>query len=109
MSASGRSARTSTSNDLATHWELIDAGDGNFRLRNVDNGRYLDGDSGDIDTTSNASANGTVWQFIEYGDGQYYVYNIRYDDYVDANGTNTRVDWDPGLLDPDDRWIVSLV
>ncbi|MFK8114790.1 MAG: DUF4347 domain-containing protein [Rubripirellula sp.] len=109
LASINRNARTTTSNNLATHWELIDVGNGDFKLRNQNDNRYLDGDRFDIDTSSRFNAFGNIWRFIEYGGGQYYMYNVAYNDFLDANGRNASVYYDPGELDPDDRWIPILV
>ena len=109
LAASRSDAVTSTTNNTATRWRLISAGNGDFRLQNVANGRYLDGDSSDVDTSSSSTSFGTVWRFIEFGSGYYYLFNVAYREYLDANGRNQGVDWDPGTLEADDRWLVRLV
>ncbi|WP_146415271.1 DUF4347 domain-containing protein [Crateriforma conspicua] len=105
----GRDAETAPESDAASRWELIASANGSYLLRNASTGRYLDGDLFGIDTNSNPSARGTTWQFIEDVDGLYYLFNPTYDTYVDANGVRSDVAWDPGSLDPDDLWRVTLV
>ncbi|TWU01071.1 Inner spore coat protein H [Stieleria varia] len=109
LAGSGSRAVTSTANNTAAQWQLVDAGNDSYLLRNLASGRYLDGDFGDVDTSSSSGSIGTQWRFIENGEGYHYLYNVFYRDYVDANGSNTVVDWDPGTLDPDDLWLVTLV
>lgn len=109
LASIGTRAQTSTTNDSATHWELTDVGNDEFKLRNLFTGRYLDGDIGGIGTALQSDATGTNWQFIEDATGQYYLFNVFYNDYLDASGSNTGVSYDPGFLDPDDVWIVTLV
>mgnify|MGYP000350835791 FL=1 len=108
LSINRRNAVTSTTNDARTQWELIGVGNDQYKLQNIDSGRYLDGDNGNIDTTQNVNANGTVWQFEEFAPDQYYVFNVRYSERIDANGPNRSVVWDPGTLELDDVWIASL-
>jgi hypothetical protein len=109
LASSRGDAVTSTTNNTATRWRLVSAGNGDFRLQSIADGRYLDGDLLGVDTSSNSSSFGTVWRFIEFGNGYYYLYNVAYDEYLDANGRNVAVDWDPGTVEADDRWLVRLV
>jgi hypothetical protein len=109
LASSRGDAVTSTTNNTATQWRLVSAGNGNFRLQNVADVRYLDGDLLGVDTTSISSSFGTVWRFIEYGSGYYYLYNVVYRQYLDANGRNLAADWAPGTVEADDRWLVRLV
>ncbi|MCA9136824.1 MAG: DUF4347 domain-containing protein [Planctomycetales bacterium] len=109
LSSVGGRVRTSTTNDSATHWELIYVGDGDFKLRNVASGAYLDGDLSGIDTALQTDEPGTNWRFIEYASGHYYLLNSLFNGYIDASGSNTGVIYDPGILDPDDVWIITLV
>ncbi|EMB18655.1 DUF4347 domain-containing protein [Rhodopirellula europaea] len=109
LASSGSNALTSTSNNTAAQWRLIDSGSGTFKLRNIATSRYLDGDFNDIDTSYFGSSYGTDWQFIESGNGEFYLYNVAYRDYLDANGRNQLVDWDPGTVESDDLWKLTLV
>jgi len=101
---------TQTTSTNRTRWELIDAdGDGRFFIRNISTGRYLDGDSNDIDTSSTTSGVGKEWEFVEISSGQYHLRNVDYNRIVDANGTFAYVTWDPAPAELDDLWTVSIV
>lgn len=101
---------TQLANTNVTQWQLIDTdGDGRFNLKNVATGRYLDGDTNDIDTSTGSSGTDKLWQFIEIATGQYHLTNVGFGDIVDANGISTFVGWDPGSSEADDLWTVTVV
>ncbi|MFK7769057.1 MAG: Ig-like domain-containing protein [Mariniblastus sp.] len=101
---------TQTNSTSRTRWELIDNdGDGQFLIRNVGTGEYLDGDSNEIEMSSSSVGIGKEWEFIEISPGQYHLSNVFYDEIVDANGTFAYVQWDPGASETDDLWTVTVV
>ncbi|MCC6509713.1 MAG: tandem-95 repeat protein, partial [Pirellulaceae bacterium] len=109
LRGNSNSAQTTTVNDTRTHWQLISAGSDSYRLRNVQSGLYLDGDLLSVDLNSSATATGTEWRFVPAANGGYYLFNVAYNRYLDSNGRNASVAWDPGTLETDDIWNVTLV
>ncbi|MGB7347434.1 MAG: lamin tail domain-containing protein [Pirellulaceae bacterium] len=110
VAGSGDDAETTSINNTRTHWELIELeGDNEFRLRSVFDGRYLDGDSNSIDTTSRDNSFGGEWELQELGNGEYFLFNVDHQRILDANGSNADVGWDPPPTEADDRWLITLV
>ena len=103
-------AITQPTNNSQAEWRLIDTdGDGRFYIQSLDNGRYLDGDNGGIDTSNSTSGSGKLWEFIEINPGQYHLSNVSFNRILDANGTFAFVDWDPGASETDDLWTVTVI
>ncbi len=93
-----------------THWEVVNPdGDDQLQLRNVDNGRYLDGDEFDVDTQSSGTNLGTTWELQEINPGQYHIYNTAFNDVIDAQGVIAAVIWDQLPRESDDLWTINVI
>ena len=105
---SGSSLRTQTTEGSSTRWKLIDANqDGKFLIKNVETGRYLDGDSGRVDSNLFSLGNDKLWEFVEVEPGKYHLKNVHHDRILDAN-VDASVGWDPGASETDDLWTVTI-
>jgi len=110
LRALGNDAFTWTSNGDDTRWTYLNPdGDNQFQLRNVANGRYLDGDQFDVDTASSSSNFGTTWEFQEVAAGEFHLYNVAYDRIVNALGSIATVNYDSGTTELNDRWTIQVV
>jgi len=106
----GSNVDTSRRARFDTEWVLEDAGNGNWRLRNVARFGYLDADGRrrhfNVDLARRSRARGTVWDIEQLDNGNYSVRNVRF---------NRFLDWDRRNVDTtknfelDNEWSIELV
>ena len=101
---------TQTRSNDASQWELIDPdGDNRFILRNLDSGRFLDGDRDQPEINRSSRGDDALWTFVEINPGQYQIRNVEFLEILDSNGPNNPVRWDAGAPEDDDLWTIDAI